>query len=131
MSKLIKVLAASAIMMNAFAEEDRSYTLCINDALEQILKTDMSKKQRLVIFNESDGDLELKDLLHQLLPESRNKIFYVIDLDVLWDWDRKNGMKFIYKILDLMNRNYKIESINIDLKDKYLEEANIKCEGLS
>ena len=28
-------------------------------------------------------------------------------------WDRKNGMKYIYKILDLMDRNYSIDkSIN-------------------
>jgi hypothetical protein len=65
------------------------------------------------------------------MPGSENKTFYVADLDTLWDWDRSNGMKYIYKILDLMNRNYDLKSINPVLKTKYLEESKFRCEGLN
>ena len=97
----------------------------------QILKTDESKRERLVVFSKSNDDLELKKLLQQLTPSSENNTFYLIDLDTLWNWDRKNEMKFIYKILDLMNRNYQLESVSPSLKNKYLLKARRMCEGLS
>ena len=68
--------------------------------------------------------------LSQLKQNSENT-FYVIDLDTLWNWDRENEMRFIYKILDLMNRNYEVESLNPSLKNKYLIEARHKCKGLT
>ena len=80
---------------------------------------------------ETFDDLELKELLQQLTPSSKNNTFYLIDLDTLWNWDRKNEMKFIYKILDLMNRNYQLESVSPSLKNKYLIKARHMCEGLS
>ena len=78
----------------------------------------------------ASDDQELKKLLSQLKQSSEN-IFYVIDLDTLWNWDRENEMRFIYKILDLMNRNYEVESLNPNLKNKYLVEARHKCKGLT
>ena len=117
-------------MLNSKADTSSEQSVCINDALIQILKTDQSKKERLVIFNETSDDDELKELLSQLKQNSENT-FYVIDLDTLWNWDRENEMKFIYKILDLMNRNYEVESLNPSLKSKYLIEARHKCKGLT
>ena len=131
MNKYIKALAIVSIALNSQADTSKEQSACINDALIQILKTDESKRERLVIFNESSDDLELKELLHQLKTSSENNTFYLIDLDTLWNWDRKNEMKFIYKILDLMNRNYQLESVSPNLKNKYLLEASHMCEGLS
>ena len=130
MIKHIKILAIICIVLNSKADTSSEQSVCINDALIQILKTDQSKKERLVIFNETSDDDELKELLSQLKQNSE-KTFYVIDLDTLWNWDRENEMRFIYKILDLMNRNYEVESLNPSLKNKYLIEARHKCKGLT
>ena len=131
MGKFIAVLVISVIGFNTHADELKDESICIKDSLVQILKSDQSKKERQIIFNESSDDLELKELLQRLIPDSENKTFYVADLDTLWDWDRSNGMKYIYKILDLMNRNYDLKSINPVLKTKYLEESKFRCEGLN
>ena len=130
MIKHIKILAIICIVLNSKADTSSEQSVCINDTLIQILKTDQSKKERLVIFNETSDDDELKELLSQLKQNSENT-FYVIDLDTLWNWDRENEMRFIYKILDLMNRNYEVESLNPSLKSKYLVEARHKCKGLT
>lgn len=131
MIKYIRALAFVSIVLNIHASASVEKSACIEDALIQILKTDQSKKERLVIFNKSSDDLELKELLKQLIPSSENNSFYLIDLDTLWNWDRENEMKFIYKILDLMNRNYELESVSPALKNKYLKEVGRTCEGLS
>ena len=131
MGKFIAVLVISVIGFNTHADELKDESICIKDSLVQILKSDQSKKERQIIFNESSDDLELKELLQRLIPGSENKTFYVVDLDALWDWDRENEMKYIYKILDLMNRNYDLKSINPVLKTKYLEESKFRCEGLN
>jgi hypothetical protein len=131
MGKFIAVLVISVIGFNTHADELKDESICIKDSLVQILKSDQSKEERQIIFNESSDDLELKELLQRLIPGSENKTFYVVDLDTLWDWDRANGMKYIYKILDLMNRNYDLESISPALKTQYLEKSKFKCEGLN
>ena len=131
MSKFITVLVISVIGFNTHADELKEESRCIKDSLVQILKSDQSKKERQIVFNVTSDDLELKKLLQRLIPGSENKTFYVVDLDTLWDWDRANGMKYIYKILDLMNRNYDLKSINPVLKTKYLEESKFRCEGLN
>jgi hypothetical protein len=131
MSKFITVLVISVIGFNTLADELKDESICIKDSLVQILKSDQSKKERQIVFNVTSDDLELKKLLQRLIPGSENKTFYVADLDTLWDWDRSNGMKYIYKILDLMNRNYDLKSINPVLKTKYLEESKFRCEGLN
>ena len=130
MIKYIKTFAIVLIVLHSYADSSSEKYTCIDDALIQILKTDQSKKERLVIFNETSDDQELKKLLSQLKQSSEN-IFYVIDLDTLWNWDRENEMRLIYKILDLMNRNYEVESLNPSLKNKYLIEARHKCKGLT
>jgi len=131
MSKFITVLVISVIGFNTYADELKEESRCIKDSLIQILKSDQSKKERQIVFNDTSDDLELKKLLQRLIPGSENKTFYVVDLDTLWDWDRANGMQYIYKILDLMNRNYDLEPISPALKTKYLEESKFRCEGLN
>ena len=130
MIKYIKTFAIVLTVLHTYADSSSEKYTCIDDTLIQILKTDQSKKERLVIFNESSDDQELKRLLSQLKQSSENTI-YVIDLDTLWNWDRENEMRLIYKILDLMNRNYEVESLNPSLKNKYLIEAKHKCKGLT
>ena len=95
MSKFITVLVISVIGFNTHADELKEESRCIKDSLIQILKSDQSKKERQIVFNDTSDDLELKKLLQRLIPGSENKTFYVADLDTLWDWDRSNGMKYI------------------------------------
>ena len=127
MNKYIKALVIVSIALNSQADTSTEQSACINDALIQILNTDESKRERLVVFSKSNDDLELKKLLQQLTPSAENNTFYIIDLDTLWNWDRKNEMRFIYKILDLMNRNYSIESIESHLLDRYISRAQTIC----
>ena len=131
MSKFITVLVISVIGFNTYADELKEESRCIKDSLIQILKSNQSKEERKIVFNDTSDDLELKKLLQRLIPGSENKTFYVVDLDTLWDWDRANGMQYIYKILDLMNRNYEFEPISPELKTKYLQESKLRCEGLN
>ena len=63
-----------------------------------------------------------------MLAKKLNKsdLFLIKDLDELFDWDRKNGMKYIYKILDLMDNNYKInESDDIEFIIYRKDHTNI------
>ena len=53
MIKHIKILAIICIVLHSYADSSSEKSACIDDALIQILKTDQSKKERLVIFNES------------------------------------------------------------------------------
>ena len=82
----------------------------------------MAKKKRTVrIAHELPRDrrIAIKKALEDHETETRS------------DWDRENEMKYIYKILDLMNRNYDLESISPALKTQYLEKSKFKCEGLN
>ena len=75
MNKYIKALAIVSIALNSQADTSKEQSACINDALIQILKTDESKRERLVVFSKSNDDLELKKLLQQLTPSAENNTF--------------------------------------------------------
>ena len=84
-------------------------------------------KSRQILFLDSEADLELKNLM-----ESKFNIKGVPtlkDLDRLFEWDRINNMEYIYKILDLMDRNYVFKKNNIVDFKKYEVEFNNYCEA--
>ena len=84
-------------------------------------------KGRQILFLDSEEDLELKNLM-----ESKFNIKGVPtlkDLDRLFEWDRINNMEYIYKILDLMDRNYVFKKNNIVDFKKYEVEFNNYCEA--
>lgn len=84
-------------------------------------------KNREVIFSSSKADLELKDLMIKKL--NLTGVLTLKDLDSLFEWDRINNMKYIYKILDLMDRNYLINKKNVEDFLKYEVKFNSYCEG--
>jgi hypothetical protein len=131
MKKIITIFTLSSIVILLQAEAIETRSLCVDETLKKILKTESSKKERPVIFNQSADDEELHLLMQQIVLKKNNRDFLVADLDTIWDWDRKNGMKFIYKLLDLMNRNYEIDSVQSPLKGIYIQQANGICEGLN
>jgi hypothetical protein len=57
-----------------------------------------------VRFLDKDNELKEKMIAHFSTDQLR-----INDLENFFMWDRKNGMKYIYKILDLMDRNYLID----------------------
>ena len=84
-------------------------------------------KNREVIFSSSKADLELKALMINKL--NITGVLTLKDLDSLFEWDRINNMKYIYKILDLMDRNYLINKKNVEDFLKYEVKFNSYCEG--
>jgi hypothetical protein len=82
-------------------------------------------KNSLVRFLEKDKELKEKMVSHFSTDQLR-----INDLEKFFIWDRKNGMKYIYKILDLMDRNYLIDQ-NIDgLFVQYSNEFKKNCSTI-
>lgn len=101
---------------------------CMKSQIMNILSLEESKNERFVLFNESKDDEAIKVLLKELFPNNSTGESYTLQqLDKAWEWDRANGMKFIYKLLDLMNRNYSIESVESHLIDRYISRAQTIC----
>ena len=76
---------------------------CGKDIKESFYKSSEFKNS-LITFLEKDNVLKEKMISHFLTDQLTIK-----DLEKFFIWDRKNGMKYIYKILDLMDRNYLID----------------------
>ena len=101
---------------------------CMKSQIMNILSLEESKNERFVSFNESKDDEAIKVLLKELFPNNSTGESYTLQqLDKVWEWDRANGMEFIYKLLDLMNRNYSIESVESHLLDRYISRAQTIC----
>ena len=101
---------------------------CMKSQIMNILGLEESKNERFVSFKESKDDEAIKALLKELFPNNSTGESYTLQqLDKVWEWDRANGMEFIYKLLDLMNRNYSIESIESHLLDRYISRAQTIC----
>ena len=101
---------------------------CMKSQIMNILSLEESKNERFVSFNESKDDEAIKVLLKELFPNNSTGESYTLQqLDKAWEWDRANGMEFIYKLLDLMNRNYSIESVESHLIDRYIPRAQTIC----
>ena len=101
---------------------------CMKSQIMNILGLEESKNERFVSFNESKDDDAIKVLFKELFPNNSTGESYTLQqLDKVWEWDRANGMEFIYKLLDLMNRNYSIESIESYLLDRYISRAQTIC----
>ena len=90
---------------------------CVKDIKESFYKSNEFKNS-LVRFLDKDKELKEKMVSHFSTDQLR-----INDLEKFFIWDRENGMRYIYKILDLMDRNYLIDqSINsefIDYKDQF------------
>ena len=103
---------------------------CMKSQIMYILSSEESKNERSVSFSESKDDEAIKVLLKKLFPNNSTGESYTLQqLDKAWEWDRANGMEFIYKLLDLMNRNYSIESVESHLIDRYIPRAQTICSN--
>ena len=101
---------------------------CMKSQIMNILGLEESKNERFVSFKESKDDDAIKVLFKELFPNNSTGESYTLQqLDKVWEWDRDNVMEFIYKLLDLMNRNYSIESVKSHLIDRYISRAQTIC----
>ena len=101
---------------------------CLNKEVLKILGSEKSKTERSIKFNETKDDADIKVLLTELFPNIKIDSFDLDHLDQAWEWDRINGMKYIYKLLDLMNRSYSMDSVEYNLMAIYKAEASLTCK---
>ena len=101
---------------------------CLNKEVLKILGSEKSKTERSIKFNDTKDDADIKVLLTELFPNIKIDSFNLDHLDQAWEWDRINGMKYIYKLLDLMNRNYSMDSVEDSLLAIYKAEASLTCK---
>ena len=117
--KLYLYFIAFSFQSNVFAELNTLYN-CAISSKDSFYLTDKFK-ERPINFSNNPTDTEIKDLLAKKLTKSDH--FLIKDLDELFDWDRKNGMKYIYKILDLMDNNYEINE-NDDVEFNFYKKKH-------
>ena len=104
--------------------EQLNSIVCVKDIKESFYKSN-ELKNSLVRFLDKDKELKEKMVSHFSTDQLR-----INDLEKFFIWDRKNGMKFIYKILDLMDRNYLIdESIDIEFMH-YRDQFERNCSTI-
>lgn len=92
---------------------------CGKDIKESFYKSSEFKNS-LITFLEKDNVLKEKMISHFSTDQLR-----INDLEKFFIWDRKNGMKYIYKILDLMDRNYLIDQ-SIDTEFMHYRDQFIR-----
>jgi hypothetical protein len=111
------------IFQSYVSAELNTFHNCALSAKDSFFLTD-NFKNRPISFSNNPIDVEVKNLLANKL--NKNDFFLLKDLDKLFDWDRRNGMKYIYKILEVMDNNYKInENDDIEFKHYKKKHTNI------
>ena len=97
---------------------------CSKDIKESFYKSNEFKNS-LVRFLEKDNELKEKMISHFSTDQLR-----INDLEKFFIWDRENGIRYIYKILDLMDRNYLIDkSINNEFMN-YRDQFKRNCSTI-
>lgn len=126
--KLLLVLIVIFSSLSNANEKLINANKCLNKEVLKILGSEKSKTERSIKFNDTKDDADIKVLLTELFPNIKIDSFDLDHLDQAWEWDRINGMKYIYKLLDLMNRNYSMDSVEDSLMAIYKAEASLTCK---
>lgn len=126
--KLLLVLIVIFSSLSNANEKLINANECLNKEVLEILGSEKSKTERSIKFNDTKDDADIKVLLTELFPNIKINSFNLNHLDQAWKWDRINGMKYIYKLLDLMNRNYSMDSVEDSLMAIYKAEASLTCK---
>ena len=96
----------------------RNFDQCVEDKLVEYQSSYDVKNENPIIFRWSSSDREIKSLIEsEVIPSWPDSItpLNLNHLDAIFEWDRANGMVYIYKILDLMDRNYSKENWSIGI----------------
>ena len=126
--KLLLVLIVIFSSLSNANEKLINANECLNKEVMEILGSEKSKTERSIKFNDTKDDVDIKVLLTELFPNIKIDSFNLDHLDQAWEWDRINGMKYIYKLLDLMNRNYSMDSVEYSLMAIYKADASLTCK---
>ena len=97
---------------------------CSKDIKESFYNS-IEFKNSLVRFLDKDNELKEKMISHFTTDHLR-----INDLEKFFIWDRENGMRYIYKILDLMDRNYLIDKSINDEFMKYRDQFKRNCSTI-
>jgi len=129
---MIKLLALLVLSPLAYSAESQSFKKCIQTNIIELTQTDEFKSSNFIKYDDSKDDLDVKSWLeNDLFPGSDpSKKMTLNYLDKAWQIDRKTGMKYIYKLMFLMDRNYNIELMNTALVKRINNDAHLTCSGI-
>ena len=126
MNKILTLLILSPL---AYASNFELFNKCIETSLIELTQTDEFKSSNFIIYSESQDDLDIKKWLeNEVFPEwDQSKQMTLDYLDKAWQIDRKTGMKYIYKLMFLMDRNYDLQLMNPALVNQIKKDAHLAC----
>ena len=129
---MIKLLALLVLSPLAYSAESQSFKKCIQTNIIELTQTDEFKSSNFIKYDESQDDLDVKGWLeNDLFPGWDTSKKMTLDyLDKPWQIDRKTGMRYIYKLMFLMDRNYNIELMNTALVKRINNDAHLTCSGI-
>ena len=126
MNKILTLLFLSPL---AYSSNFELFNKCIETGLIELTQTDEFKSSNFIIYSESQDDLDIKKWLeNEVFPEwDQSKQMTLDYLDKAWQIDRKTGMKYIYKLMFLMDRNYDLQLMNPALVNQIKKDARLTC----
>ena len=126
MNKILTLLILSPL---AYSSNFELFNKCIETSLIELTQTDEFKSSNFIIYSESQDDLDIKKWLeNEVFPERDQSKQMTLDyLDKAWQIDRKTGMKYIYKLMFLMDRNYDLQLMNPALVNQIKKDAHLTC----
>jgi hypothetical protein len=128
---MIKLLTLLVLSPWAYSAEFQSFKKCIETNIIELIQTDEFKSSNFIKYDDSQDDFDVKSWLEKDLfpgwdPSKKMTLDY---LDKAWQIDRKTGMRYIYKLMFLMDRNYNIELMNTALAKQINNDAHLTCSG--
>ena len=105
---------------------------CISLTITSLTRAQVFREATPIRFSDSQDDQDVRDFLLTLYPlegKSTPSLMTLNRLDVAFKKDRELGNVYIYKILDLMDRNYDINNFSDDVADQLKAEAIRICQN--
>ena len=126
MSKILTLLILSPL---AYSLNFELLNICIETNLKELTQTDEFKSSNFIKYSESQDDLDIKKWLeNEVFPKwDQSKQMTLDYLDKAWQIDRKTGMKYIYKLMFLMDRNYDLQLMDPALVNQIKKDAHLTC----
>ena len=129
MNKILTLLILSPL---AYSSSFELLNKCIETNLIELTQADEFKSSNFIKYSESQDDLDIKKWLeNEVFPERDQSKQMTLDyLDKAWQIDRKTGMKYIYKLMFLMDRNYDLQLMNPALLNQIKKDAHLACSAI-
>ncbi len=126
MNKILTLLILSPL---AYSSSLELLNKCIETNLIELTQADEFKSSNFIKYSKSQDDLDIKKWLeNEVFTEwDQSKQMTLDYLDKAWQIDRKTGMKYIYKLMFLMDRNYDLQLMNPALVNQIKKDAHLTC----